>query len=97
MKTSNERKACQAELLRQVGRLIEQFRLDTHTTFEILSDDTGMHYHTYRKVSQGDPKQRTLYLLLAMAEMMQRDASSDNKLTQRFFQELCQLLMTFEM
>ena len=92
MKTTEERKAQQAKALKQVGALIEQFRLDTHTTFEILNDDTGMHYHTYRKLATGDPKQRSIYMLIAIAELMQRDGSAGHERTERFFASFRSLL-----
>ena len=92
MKTTEERKAQQARVLKQVGALIEQFRQDTHTTFEILTDDTSMHYHTYRKVATGDAKQRSVYLLLAIAELMQRDGSPHHERTDRFFAAFRSLL-----
>ncbi|MBQ6747046.1 MAG: hypothetical protein IJR07_08390 [Bacteroidaceae bacterium] len=92
MRTTDERDAMMAQMLRQLGELIEQFRLDTHTTFEILTDDTSLHYHTYRKVATGDPKQRTAYTLLAIAEMMRRDDTPHHELTDRFFCRLRALL-----
>ncbi len=95
MKTNHERDAKMAKMLKQVGELVEQFRKDTHTTYEILTDDTCMHYRTYRKLATGDPKQRAVFLLLCMAELMQRDSSRGQVHTEHFFNDLRHLLANF--
>ena len=89
MKQINQKKKAMLQHLPEVGALIEKFRLETGTTFEVLTDDTGVHYNTYKKLMTGDPTQRSLYLLLVVAYLMQRD---HNGAASRFFNDLRSLL-----
>ena len=92
MKTTNRKKAAMRKTLESIGSLIEEFRKATHTSFAQLTAETGMHYNTYRKVSQGDPDSHILYTWLAIAELMQHDTGLGTPATDRFFSQLRSVL-----
>ena len=96
MKKTDLRQARSARMLRRVGALVERFRLDTRTTFEILNRDTGMHYRTYRKLTSGHPGLKAAYLLEALAELMRRDRINGTCLTGQFMADLRGLLEEYQ-
>lgn len=92
MKTTNRKKAAMQKTLESIGSLIEEFRKDNRTSFAQLTAETGMHYNTFRKVTQGDPDCHILYTWLAIAELMQHDTGPGTPATDRFFHRLRSVL-----
>ena len=80
------------QTLKSIGLLIQRYLNDTGTKINSLSDETGIHYHTYMKVINGSQDVRAVDVFLVIGELMQRDRTHDSSITQQFFTELRELL-----
>ncbi|MBO7419273.1 MAG: hypothetical protein J6U14_10130 [Bacteroidaceae bacterium] len=88
----NDKKNAMKQTIIQIGHLVERYLKETGTRISSLTEETSVHYNTFKKVISGDPEVRVWEALLVIAELMQRDTSRDLATTQRFFDELRALL-----
>ena len=92
MTPQNVKKEAMKQTFKQIGLLIARYLKDTGTSISSLRDETRIHFHTFKKVINGDSEVRAIEVLLVIAELMQRDESLDWSITQRFFTDLRDLL-----
>ena len=89
MKELKQKKVAIEKMMVKLGALIEIFRSETDTTYDSLSQETGLHFNTCKRIIEGCPTLQSQNLLLMMAELAQRDC---NGAADRFFTSFRSLL-----